>query len=201
MRTRNKQNGQSMVELALLFPFLLILLVATVEAGFALRDYLMVQSVNREGARWAARTPPGEEYHDYFRGVKIPETFERVVSAGKEGGLDGNELAVIVTHISIDDAGIPTYDSYFTGTLPSGPIGSGDTRVNPVLISDQNATKTANINLTRQAGMYDPLENEIVIVEVFYNHKSLWFYDFVGPLGMDWVMYTQSTMRMVGTGR
>ena len=46
-----KENGQSMVELVLVLPFLLLLLVATVEAGFALRDYLVLQSVNREGVR------------------------------------------------------------------------------------------------------------------------------------------------------
>jgi hypothetical protein len=45
------------------------------------------------------------------------------------------------------------------------------------------------------------LENELVVVELFYRHETLWGMDIVGPFGADWTMYAQSSMRMIGTGR
>ncbi len=192
---REKKNGQSMVELALVLPFLLLLLIATVETGFALRNYLMVQSANREGARLAIRTPPGDEYREYFREERVPEVFERIYTAGTEGGLQRDRMSIIITYVYVD-GGTPTYEVF-----TSGAVTEGDSRVNPTEIASQNGTKTAQINATRQSGNNDPLENEIIVVEVFYDHRSLWFYDIIGPMGGPWRMYAQSTMRMVGTGR
>jgi hypothetical protein len=203
MRARRKENGQSMVELALILPFLLLLLVATVEAGFALRDYLMVQSANREGARMAVRTPPGEEYLEHFRTEEIGEVFERITTAAEEGGLRPEDLGIILTHIYIDTDGTPTYEVY---GHPAG-FDTSRTRLGDITaLADDNATKTANINTARESAQYDPLENAVIIVEVFYRHDPVWSVeDFLGvglgPFGRDWTMYARSTMRMVGTGR
>ena len=192
-----------MVELALLLPFLLLLLVATVEAGFALRDYLMVQSANREGVRLAVRTPPGEEYLDHFRDTEVPDVFTRINTAAGEGGLRTEDLSIILTHIYIAADDTPTYDVY---TYPPG-FSSANTRLGDITaITDENATKTARINATRQSAAYDPLANETVIVEVFYRHEALWSMGDLmgvglGPFSGDWTMYATSSMRMVGTGR
>lgn len=203
MRAKRRKNGQSMVELALILPFLLLLLVATVEAGFALRDYLMVQSANREGARMAIRTPPGRVYMDLFREQVVEEVFPRIRTAAVDGGLREEDLGIILTHIYVDISGTPTYETY------EDPVDCDicNTRLGDITaLADQNATKTANINATRESSLYDPLENAVVIVEVFYRHHAVWSLgDFVGvglgPFGGDWTMYARSTMRMVGTGR
>jgi Flp pilus assembly protein TadG len=201
MRARRRENGQSMVELALILPFLLLLLVATVEAGFALRDYLMVQSANREGARLAVRTPPGEQYLDHFREEEIGEVFRRVRTAAVEGGLRDADVSIALTHIYVDTDDTPTFAQYFD------PPSFNMTRLADIAgLADDNATKTANVNLTRESSTYGALENAVIIVEVFYRHEAVWSMDDflgigLGPFGGDWTMYSRSTMRMVGTGR
>ena len=51
---RTRSHGQSMVELALLFPVLLILLSGLVEFGFILNEYLSVMDAARNAARFAS---------------------------------------------------------------------------------------------------------------------------------------------------
>ena len=206
MRIGQREKGQSMVELALILPFLLLLLVATVEAGFALRDYLMVQSANREGVRWAVRTPPthgGEDALDHFRDEKMPEVFDRILDAAEEGGLRQDDIGIIVTHVYlVDSDGDGDYDeaTYRLHLYPPtfSPL---STKLDAQAIADDNAAKAAQINALREGGDYEALDRELVIVEVFYRHETLWGMDIVGPFGADWTMYANSSMRMVGTGR
>ncbi|HDQ73264.1 MAG TPA: hypothetical protein ENN19_14400 [Chloroflexi bacterium] len=195
MGTENKKNGQSMVELALVLPFLILLLVATVEAGFAFRDYLILQSVNREGSRWAVRTAPGNV--EYFQSEVVHEIFGRVLNAADEAGLRTEDLDIIVTHVYIDDDG-PAYKS-----IASPGFDANNSRLNLVSIAQDNADKAAQINAARIANDFAPLANEMVVVEVFYRHETVWGFERfnVGPLSEDWIMHAHSSMRLVGTGR
>jgi hypothetical protein len=51
---RSSSKGQSLVEITLLFPILLILLSGLVEFGFALNEYLTIQDAVRNAARFAS---------------------------------------------------------------------------------------------------------------------------------------------------
>lgn len=199
MGTENRKNGQSMVELALVLPFLILLLVATVEAGFAFRDYLMLQSANREGSRWAVRTAPGRENMDYFHNDVVPEIFDRVLDAADEGGLRTADLKIIVTHVYVDEDGGAAYTSF---GYPPG-FDTSNARLDLLTIAQDNAVRAANINTAREASGFATLANELVLVEVFYRHETVWGFERfdVGPLGGDWIMYAHSSMRLVGTGR
>ena len=53
--TSNQHSGQSLVEMALVMPILLLMLIGVFEVGWALRAYLVLSNVNREGTRFAAR--------------------------------------------------------------------------------------------------------------------------------------------------
>ena len=53
-RRRDAQRGQSLAELALMLPVLLILLFGVVEFGMVLKSYIQVTNATREGARYAA---------------------------------------------------------------------------------------------------------------------------------------------------
>jgi hypothetical protein len=53
-RDNSKSRGQSMVELALLFPLLLILLSGVIEFGFVLNQYLTLMDASRNAARFAS---------------------------------------------------------------------------------------------------------------------------------------------------
>ncbi len=198
MRTERKQSGQSMVELALILPFLLLLLVATVEAGFALRDYLVLQSVNREGVRWAARTPPGEEYRAHFYDEGIAGVFDRIRIAADSAGLRAEDVNVVFTHIYIRDDSPVIYQEMSPPSFVY-PSTTYDDRMSD--LAQDNADKAASVNAMRLAAGYEPLSNEVIVIETFYRHETVWGFDIVGPFGEDWTMYALSTMRLIGTGR
>ena len=46
-----RERGQSMVEMALVLPLFLVIVMATVDFGWALRSYIVVTNAAREGAR------------------------------------------------------------------------------------------------------------------------------------------------------
>ena len=52
-----RPRGQSVVELAIAFPILLMLFVGLMEVGLILHSYLVLVNANREAARYAARAP------------------------------------------------------------------------------------------------------------------------------------------------
>lgn len=54
---RSAQEGQSLVELALLLPVLLLILVGVLDLGRAFHAYVTVMNAAREGARYAAFHP------------------------------------------------------------------------------------------------------------------------------------------------
>jgi hypothetical protein len=47
-------RGSSLIEAALVFPILILIIIGTVEIGLAFKDYLAVSAMSREGARIAA---------------------------------------------------------------------------------------------------------------------------------------------------
>jgi hypothetical protein len=51
----DRGRGQSLVEMALLTPLLLLMLLGVLEVGWALRGYLVLANANREATRFAAR--------------------------------------------------------------------------------------------------------------------------------------------------
>jgi hypothetical protein len=197
IKTGRKQAGQSMVELALVLPFLLLLLVATVEAGFALRDYLTLQSVNREGVRWAARTPPGEEYRAHFHDEGISGVDGRIRIAAERAGLREEEINIVFTHIYLDGDDYVMHQEMFPPGFPY-PTNYANKMTER---AEDNRDKAASVNATRVEAGYEPLSNELIVVETFYRHETLWGFDIVGPFGEDFTMYALSTMRLIGTGR
>jgi Flp pilus assembly protein TadG len=51
------EKGQGMVELALIFPVLLILVLGIIDLGMGFRTYIVLSNAAREGARWVAIYP------------------------------------------------------------------------------------------------------------------------------------------------
>ena len=52
------ERGQSMVEMALAFPILLLILAGTLEVGKYFNDYITILDATREGARYSADGDP-----------------------------------------------------------------------------------------------------------------------------------------------
>lgn len=58
MVVKRRNRGQSIVEMALLLPFLLFLTVGTMELGYYVYMYSELENVARRAAEWAADSPP-----------------------------------------------------------------------------------------------------------------------------------------------
>jgi hypothetical protein len=52
---RRRKSGQSLVEMAIIAPLLLLMFIGVLEVGWALRGYMIILNASREAARFAAR--------------------------------------------------------------------------------------------------------------------------------------------------
>jgi len=71
MRKLRRDNGQGMVEFALVLPILLLVIFGIIEFGRLLFTYSMISAASREGARYAAATGrvSGTERHSDCAGI------------------------------------------------------------------------------------------------------------------------------------
>jgi Flp pilus assembly protein TadG len=199
---RRKEHGQSVVELALILPLLIVIAIGVVEAGYAMRNHLVVSAANREGIRFAAR--------GRFTDAAVAD---RVISAGGVGrqadttflrstGDDPN-CGIILTRIPIlEDGTALTRTVYVSGTVSfSGTrqVTPSDSRIDAGGVISRSVTTADQINDDREAAGYERLSSDIIVLEVFYEHETLWVTHFVPS--SPWMMYTRSVMRVVSDSR
>jgi hypothetical protein len=154
-----EQRGQSLAELALVLPLLLMILVGMVEVGWAMRSHLTVTTASREGARFASRRV--FEYEEIQEVVHVAMLALNPVF----DGADAN-ATIIITKVHIDPEGNWAIDGgtpYVNGTL-------GVSTQVPAGTYDQIAADNVVFNNTHE-GMQS--ENNVVVVEVFYDHELL----------------------------
>ncbi len=100
------EQGQSLVEMAIITPLLLFLLLGVFEVGYMVRSYLTLVNVNREITRFAVR--PG--YLDFSEVSTIDASYQAVrewvdVSLGEQLELDFSDTGnatLIVSHVVVD---------------------------------------------------------------------------------------------------
>lgn len=146
-RRPKNQPGQSMVELALALPLLVVLLVGMIEVAFAARTYLAILEATREGARLGARGSAN------FDNNEISTLVQQNLS--REGYDTGSNLEDIII-VRADVGPGATVNSYVASSM----LGSGET---PHL--------TLSTMLSRLAAS-DP-QTRIVAVEICYDHPLL----------------------------
>lgn len=88
-------RGQSLVELSLTLPILLILVFGIIDFGLGMRSYISLTNSVREGARFASVGNPAGVPSD-CDGVTNDTVYGRLCVV--TGGLDLNELAPSVTY-------------------------------------------------------------------------------------------------------
>jgi hypothetical protein len=206
MEKRRMERGQGLVEMVIVLPVLLILLLGVVEMGYAMRNYLIIVNANREGCRFAARG----RFDDDRVG-------DRVVSAGGfdtrlgtgvpflRTGMDSPDpnTAIIITHIPMDSSGdVLAYTTWISGVIPSEGGGMQFVVAENSMITTTMAEivarhrdSTQSINAMREAAMYEPMDNRIVVVETFFAHHPLWNTPII-PLPDPWLMHTRTEMRV-----
>ncbi len=176
-KKRRKEDGQSLVEFALVLPFLMMLFLGIAELGSALYDYLTFTAANREGARLAAR---GRFDDDTI--------MERIVSSGDGNvqlvttGPDAN-FGIILTHFYTDESG--AIDPLETTRAFSGTVyvdGTAVTlsaanvnaysRIDPGFIMEHDLYQ-GKVNAYRLANDYEVTSVQIVVVETYFAHHLL----------------------------
>jgi hypothetical protein len=225
--SNDKNRGQSVVEIAVILPVLLILLFGLVEVGFGLRNYLLVANANREAARFAARA----RFDD-------AEIAARLLAAGGTETVSGKVVpflrtdfpedadthdpiyeaspntAIIITHIPMDiDGNVDPADvtHYIAGVYPCGAC----TGVDPVFILTDglrftNVISDSKIDLGDIVTEHGPATEQINDLrfandfpEVENNIIVIETFFAHKPLGegllpSPWIMYTHTEIRAVG---
>jgi Flp pilus assembly protein TadG len=88
-RQNRKQKGQSMVEFAMVVPFLLLVVVGTIELGRAYYSYNTLSKAVREGARYVAG-------HPYDSTLELPNA-KKMTVFGNTGGTGNPVLPNLTT--------------------------------------------------------------------------------------------------------
>lgn len=207
-------GGQSLVEMALTLPLLLLMFVGLVEVGAALRNYLIVVNANREGTRFAARGrwfDTEEEVQYIFQRViaaaGIEQQDDTLVPVFRPQAIDDlPENTTIAVHYiqvpdQIDEVGSlaveppSVYGPWYTGTLHFG-----ETRVNADAIAEDARQKNYEFNQKYfiEEGLLDiASEDNFVVVEVWFEHEQLLKLPiFTEVLPERFTLYAQSTMRV-----
>lgn len=106
-------HGQSLVELAIFFPIIMMMLSGMIEFGFLLNYYLNLMDGPREGARFAAdRTPfldgtinPDPTFYNQPDPLQTPGIVQIVENAIRPYSLKSTEDDIVVTILAMDDDG------------------------------------------------------------------------------------------------
>jgi len=190
-----KNSGQSLVELVILLPVLILLLVGLVEVGMALHSYLIVTSASRDAARFGARGT--------FTDVQIAR-HAKESSYGqldfRTYGPDAN-TTIIVTRLHIgtelDNMDDISYTVYITGL-------SRPSRVDPLALATLLKEANDDFNRTLLAEHPDalPSAEDVVIVEVYYDHPQVLGAPFIADILPNPItLYAQTMMRITGVSR
>jgi len=209
-----RTEGQSLVELALILPLLLLMFAGLVEVGAALRNYLVVVNANREGTRFAARGR-------WFDSVdEVQEIFARVVAAaGIEQRGDqfvqilrpmpigdlGANTTIAIHYIQVPDqidqlGGLAVEPAVIHGPWYTGTVHLGRSEINAPAVAE--AAREANYEFNQKYFIQDrlldiPSEDNFVIVEVWFEHEQLLKLPFFTELLPEtFTLYAQSTMRV-----
>ncbi|MBE0450529.1 MAG: pilus assembly protein [Clostridia bacterium] len=96
-----KEDGQAMVELALILPVLLLIIMGIFEFGFMFNNYLTVSNVSREAARYASLG--GTDAQAVARATEIAPNLDAsrltiVITPTQSSRGRGDSLEVVVTY-------------------------------------------------------------------------------------------------------
>jgi hypothetical protein len=167
------ERGQGLVEMALILPFLLILVVGLVEAGLVLNRQLTVVNAAREGARFGAT---GATPSDIYT--------QTLMATSQMFDFTDENAVVVVIHAETNEAG----DGFEEWTEKIYPEGSTVPHVtqDEVLVELQAEGNAGDVRL--------------VAVDVEYDHQSMLGLPFVGALAGEIPVGSWTVMRLESLG-
>jgi Flp pilus assembly protein TadG len=206
----NGAHGQALVEFALVLPVLILLLLGVMEIGMALYNYLSLATANREGVRLASRarfTDDAAAGLVASSGGLVEQPDGTLRPNMKLMGEDAN-LAVIITHISVDEDGaLLDVTTYVSGTIV-GPdnvprfVSAEDSRFTDealLELVENSLSTTSEINTYREIMLYDTIPDELVIIESFLAHRMVT--PILQPTNSTITLYFHSVMRVMRDSR
>ena len=189
--------------MALVTPILIFFLIGVFEVGWILRGYLVLANANREAARYAVRT---NVLH--FDNIEMPE-YKKVVTQtlnSLSGQLpidfkDRGTMIISFIHASIpctlpytvtSPLNVPTYTAKFPATS------TRQTWIDyPALITGL-VKYQKQYACQRSSTALVALDNDVVIVETFYDQPQLLGFPIIAnPLTDPVPLYTSSTFRRI----
>ena len=156
-REAQRERGQSLVELSLALPLLVVLLVGLVEVAFYARTYMVLLEASREGARVGARTTLFDN----------SDVYDLVIQNLSREGYNTSALKdVIIVRAEVEVvSGTPAVNNHKVFSM----MGSGlAARLTEASIED-------NLPVLPNTGDYsnEGLSGRLIGVEVFYDHEPL----------------------------
>jgi Flp pilus assembly protein TadG len=125
-------RGQSLVEMAVILPLLMILLLALVEFGFVFANYQGLEYATREGARTAAGLANGQNGQNGLPAATTCATIDNQVIAAVQRVITGKGSIVTLANVSQirifkydDTSGGPLTGSINVWTPGTGPLVDG----------------------------------------------------------------------------
>lgn len=215
---RDRVSGQSLVEMAVIAPLLLLMFIGVFEVGWALRGYLVLLNASREGARFAARGRYLDFSQTTYESVGYPLVLDHI-SGTISGQLDidftsdQSNATLIMSHYLIDtgDPAVLTDDLIITPReVPAYQVSYGKPFTSLVDV-DQLASEliTENIQFNTQLQQMDsaapPSINSVIVIELYYEQPQLLGVPIISNQFTDPIpLYAQTKMRitsdMRGTG-
>jgi hypothetical protein len=217
----DKKRGQSLVEMAIIAPILLIMFIGVVEVGWGLRDFVVLQNATREAARFGARG----RYLDFskisFDDIGYPYVVQHELdSISSQLSLSVSDEdpsgTIIVSHVLVDTGkcGGGTEDDLILSPLTPGyghyMATFGQPRPSRVdfaaLVQEmRDENETFNCDLEARNPGATPSVNSVIIVESFYAHDLIVNVPLVSNLisdgsGIVW-LYTRTIMRITADAR
>jgi len=197
-RSFPERRGQSLVELSLITPIVLLLLLGLTEVGAALRSFLVVSNAAREGARYGAKSKytPDENIVDWVRqsAVSLP------ITANVDGVnvVDGEKATVIVTRLrKVFSEGSYEYeveDSYLEGGDGRDTVLTEEWFTSQEQKSQELDEKEWPVGVPREA-------MDMIAVEVMFDHDHLTGLFSVGSFLPDPVPLHAMTVMRIGGSR
>jgi hypothetical protein len=183
-------EGQSLVEMALTLPFLIVMFAGLIEVGYALHNYIVVVNANREGTRFAARGrwfDTDEEVDFIFERVlaaagtdQRSEPFMRTQAVGE---LPANAM-IAVHYIEIPDqvnevGGLEeqapvVYGPWVKGIDCDRCVPLTEEQVLAIAVEARSDNYEFNRKYFLEDGLLEiPSEDNFVIIETWYEHEQL----------------------------
>lgn len=160
--SRRRERGQSMLEMALITPVLILILAALVELGMLLNNYITILDAGREGARFGASGDPMFRENNSDCGTTL-DYYMQIACLVEQSmaplTMDPTRDDVVISVFSIANGSVVARLPFETGENGWSRYGNRTSRF-------RSADIQAFINPA------DP-PSGIVVVEVFYSHRQV----------------------------